>query len=280
MARIVLRSVDGEDGVALSAFTIASLFDYDKVRTSPTEARLYDDLSNFASFTGTGFRFAMLDGLPVPTGGTITGLRVVVEGVRVAEVTGWNVDLRAFYEDAYEGDFSGALNRLVGGNDTIIGSAGADFLGAGAGRDVVEGGRGSDRIEGGRGVDRLFGESGNDDLLGEAGTDYLSGGTGDDRLIGGGGDDTLRGGGGADRLTGGTGRDVFVFGLADGTGNRITDFAEGQDRIRIAAAGRDFDDVTITESGSDNVVLQIGSTRIIVEGGQAVGWDAGDFLFS
>jgi Ca2+-binding RTX toxin-like protein len=280
MARIVLRSINGSEGIALTPFTMAGLLDYEDVRVSSAEVRLYDDALNFSSFTGTGFRFTMVDGLPLPTAGTITGLRVVAEGVRVAEITGWNVDLQSFYADMAGGDYAGALNRLVGGNDTIIGSAGSDFLGAGTGRDVVEGGRGADRIEGGRGDDRLFGESGNDELLGQAGTDYLSGGAGHDRLIGGSGNDTLRGGSGTDRLTGGTGRDVFVFGAADGSGNRITDFTEGQDRIRIAAAGRDFDDVTITGSGSDNVVLQIGSTRIIVEDGQAVGWDAGDFLFS
>ena len=280
MARIVLRAFSNSEGVVLSPATIGGLFDYEDVRTSSTEIRLFDDLLNFTSFTGTGFRFTMVDGLPYPTAGNITGLTIVAGGVTVAKVTGWNVDLRGFFEDVIEGDSRGALDRLLGGNDTIIGTSAADFLMAGAGRDTVEGGGGADRLEGGTGNDRLFGEGGNDELFGQGGADELWGGAGRDRLSGGTGNDTLRGGTGNDTLTGGSGSDTYIFGGSDGTADRITDFTEGQDRIRVTTSGFDFGDIVITESGSEDVILQIGATRVRVEDGQSIAWDSGDFLFA
>jgi Ca2+-binding RTX toxin-like protein len=69
-------------------------------------------------------------------------------------------------------------------------------------------------LSGGDGNDRLYGGEGNDTLLGGAGNDWLSGGEGNDLL------------------TGGTGGDDFVF---NGGQDIISDFTNGQDRIRIDA---------------------------------------------
>src|SRR5258705_3038773 len=68
----------------------------------------------------------------------------------------------------------------------------------------------------------------------------LIGDTGADTLIGGIGNDTLSGAGGNDVLTGGSGSDVFlVQSLSDlsASGDHITDFDSGADRIDLSAAG-------------------------------------------
>jgi uncharacterized protein YkwD len=91
----------------------------------------------------------------------------------------------------------------------------------------------------------LGGNAGDNRLAGLAGNDTLSGSGGDDILLGGGGNDRIAGGLGGDRLTGNAGSDVFVFASAsDITGDLITDFAPGVDRIDLSgidavAGGRD-----------------------------------------
>jgi Ca2+-binding RTX toxin-like protein len=83
----------------------------------------------------------------------------------------------------------------------------------------------------------LAGLDGNDVLNGFDGADTLLGGEGLDRLLGGTGADLLVGGIGNDTLIGGAGTDLFRFdGTADG-GDRITDFAPGEDLIALFATG-------------------------------------------
>ena len=69
----------------------------------------------------------------------------------------------------------------LGGDDLLVGHAGAIILNGGAGNDYLDGGAGNDTLNGG---------SGNDYLDGGTGNDTLHGGSGDDRLVGGDGDDT------------------------------------------------------------------------------------------
>ncbi len=97
------------------------------------------------------------------------------------------------------------LNNIIGttGNETLNGTASADYL---------------------------IGRAGNDTLNGNNGDDYLDGGAGNDTLNGGNGADKLWGGAGNDTLNGGAGSDVFVWTLSDrgaagsGPTDRITDF--------------------------------------------------------
>ncbi len=121
------------------------------------------------------------------------------------------------------------------GDDTLRGGAGADRLAGGPGRDLLQGGAGDDRLWGGPENDRLWGEAGDDLLLGGTGNDQIFGGPGKDELRGNAGNDTLDGGPGNDTLTGGPGRDVFIF-RAGGGADRITDFADNEDRLRLDPA--------------------------------------------
>ena len=86
----------------------------------------------------------------------------------------------------------------LGGDDLLVGHAGAIILNGGAGNDYLDGGAGNDTLNGGSGNDTLDGGTGNDTLNGGSGNDTLDGGTGNDTLDGGSGNDTLNGGDGDD----------------------------------------------------------------------------------
>jgi Ca2+-binding RTX toxin-like protein len=132
-----------------------------------------------------------------------------------------------------------------GQNNTLKGSAGADFIHGMSGDDKIEGGDGDDVL--------LYGCSGNDTILGGAGNDVIVGVAGADRIDGGDGIDILFGDG---ALISGAGTDsiapnnddsvegdTFVF----GNGDRIMDW-DAKDSIDIAA----FEHVT-----EDNFYAQV-----------------------
>ncbi len=194
-----------------------------------------------------------------------------------------------------------------GGNDTITGTAGSDFIGGGDGDDVLtdnyganelrggmgndvltvgngsagsilKGGAGNDIVTSGAGNDTLFGGSGYDTLVGGRGNDALYGNLGRDVLNGGEGDDLIVGGRSSDTLTGGLGSDVFVFHTADRGHDVITDFEDGQDLIEIK--GLSFDALVFT-SGDAGVTISSGEMvgQILLAGIDAAALDASDFLF-
>lgn len=143
---------------------------------------------------------------------------------------------------------NGQKNKLVGGtgDDTISGGGNKDVLQGEAGADRLNGGGGNDRINGGKGNDKLFGGGGADDLKGGGGRDVLRGDKGDD---------TLDGGGGSDR---------FVFKRGDGS-DTISNFNTAQDHIQIGRGASEFDDLTITQSGSD-VEVTFANVSITLDG--------------
>ena len=210
---------------------------------------------------------------------------------------------------------NGGRDKLIGnkGHDDIEGGFGADTLNGNKGADLLLGQRGDDLLKGGNGQDTLRGGGGDDRMLGHAKDDTVKGGGGDDTLVGnrgedllaghkghdllrGGGqndvirghngNDTLKGGGGADILIGGRGDDVltghagadeFRFNANANSGDdRITDFENGTDMIRITGAA-DYDDLSITRSGGDTVVSWDGGS-VTLEGitGRI---DEDDFVF-
>ena len=97
------------------------------------------------------------------------------------------------------------------------------------------------------------GGNGKDTLYGTSGDDFLNGGNGKDILIGGLGEDVL---------TGGNGKDTFVFAAADGS-DIITDFAVGQDIIRLID-GLTFPDLSF--SGSDIHLVSTNQVLVTITG--------------
>jgi len=96
-------------------------------------------------------------------------------------------------------------------------------------------------------------------------------------LRGNGGDDRLQGGAGNDRLTGGSGVDHFIFdgSAAEGT-DRITDFANGIDRLEISGATI-FSDLAIAiVNGNTEIVWNANAIVLLGETGVI---DAGNFDF-
>jgi Ca2+-binding RTX toxin-like protein len=172
------------------------------------------------------------------------------------------------------------------GDDYIFGGAENDKLYGEAGNDVLDGGIGNNKLDGGQGVDtvtyetaqagvtvglsssmsqrtggggtdsivgveNLTGSHFNDKLTGSGGNNVLSGLDGRDTLNGGGGNDTLIGGAGIDVLTGGSGNDTFVFNSLAETGDAITDFASGKDKLDISTI---VDDAGLGQYSYDELV--------------------------
>ena len=88
-------------------------------------------------------------------------------------------------------------------------------------------------------------------LVGSAAANSLKGGSGNDTLAGGAGNDTL---------IGGAGSDVFLY---ESGNDVITDYAQGQDKIKLVSGG-----ITGSSVSGSNVVLQIGSGKVTVKGGK------------
>jgi Ca2+-binding RTX toxin-like protein len=119
---------------------------------------------------------------------------------------------------------------VLGGNDTVIGSADSE---------LILGNDGQDSISGGEGNDTLFGGKGKDQLFGDAGDDFLSG----DRDI--------------DTLTGGQGRDTFALSTGGGL-DIIADFDNTTDYIQVPV-GVSISDILIQAAGV-NTLLSLRST--------------------
>ncbi|MEO0644550.1 MAG: serine hydrolase [Cyanobacteria bacterium J06650_10] len=164
-----------------------------------------------------------------------------------------------------------ADNTLDGqaGDDTIAGGLGNDLILGNVGDDVLRGdlnsrspqdgeSGGNDIIFGGEGNDRIGGKAGNDILSGDAGDDFIWGDDGDDILMGVTGNDTLVG----DNFSDGSGSDLFVFGNGDGT-DTIVDFEVGTDRIGLVEGELTFDDLTITQDGSNTLLGVADSDEVL-----------------
>lgn len=154
-----------------------------------------------------------------------------------------------------------------GGNDTLLGGAGAN--------NFLYGGRGHDRATGAGAEDFLFGQSGADSLSGGAGADLLFGGRGDDLLRGGAGGDTLEGGAGADRFDARAGSDLITdFDAAAGDrlflGRGYGNWASVQARLSFAAInGAAVNDVVIRHADGTTTTLLDARGKL---GGAALLW--------
>lgn len=166
------------------------------------------------------------------------------------------------------------LPQVVGGDQTINGTAGDDILNGDHGDDEIFGEDGNDALKGQDGDDLLDGGVGNDTLDGGAGDDELLGGDGDDVLIGGEGDDVLDGGEGRDSAdfsqdTQGVAVDLedgFAIGDASGEDELISIErvvgGAGNDVIR----GNDADNDLLGGSGDDVLAGRGGNN--VIDGGE------------
>jgi Ca2+-binding RTX toxin-like protein len=174
--------------------------------------------------------------------------------------------------DGFDGNK--ALLFTGGGNDLIDLTAGAGknriFAGSGddeiyAGKDdLIFAGEGNDTIylTEGQGGNRVYGGAGNDDFF--LGSGAPQSGSRGDRLFGGTGDDRFFvGTGGNNIMTGGEGADQFwiVNGEFPAAGNRITDFTQGVDVLRI---GGNFGE-QLNEFSDLKINATAGVTRISVD---------------
>ncbi|WP_448564050.1 calcium-binding protein [Trichothermofontia sp.] len=175
---------------------------------------------------------------------------------------------------------------LLGGDDTLIGSADnelilgnrdEDSIDGGGGIDRILGGKENDSINGGDGNDTLRGDLDNDTLLGGNDNDVLRGGKGDDSLDGGAGDDTLIGDAGRDTLVGGVGNDPDLFVLrhdqtdiAVANVDVIANFSSGTDTIGLTG-GLTFTDLSFTMQSIPGVGTMAIDLIIRLPNGQALG---------
>lgn len=119
---------------------------------------------------------------------------------------------------------------VLGGNDTVIGSADNELILGNEAQDIIRGGDGNDTLYGGKESDQLFGDAGDDVLSGDRGVDTLTGGQGRDRFA----------------LSTGGGLDI------------ITDFDNANDFIQVPA-GVSISDILIQAAGA-NTLLTLKST--------------------
>ncbi len=135
----------------------------------------------------------------------------------------------------------------------------------------------NDHITGQLENNMLKGLGGKDKLSGEDGNDKLFGGAGKDNLIGGKGKDILDGGKGNDTLRGGSGADVFVFGAGSGT-DKVKDFADGTDLLRLVGHSGGFASLIIADQGGDLKIIHDGGT-ILLQGEAGTVLTMADFDF-
>lgn len=165
--------------------------------------------------------------------------------------------------------------RGSGKDDELTGDSKANDLRGLKGNDLIRGGKGKDDLRGGADGDRLYGGDGKDALRGDGGQDKLYGGAGQDALRGGGGKDLLVGGLGADKLWGDGGADIFKFQKGGGL-DRIMDYQDGLDRMKVAVSG--FGKLDISQQGK-NALVEAGSMKFLVMNADADDLGTGDFIF-
>ena len=167
------------------------------------------------------------------------------------------------------------------GDSTVTGGNGDDFLDGSFlnddmnyyyyyGRNAadIDGGSGNDTVLGTNGADVIAGQDGNDSVLAGGGTDEIFGGDGDDILTGGRQNDTIDGGAGDDFIFGALGADV-----ARGGEGADRFFVSGQkgDQLRILDYNYDEGDFLVLDGDlieRDNIEI-LYTTALTVNGLQS-----------
>ena len=231
--------------IKFNTLQVNGLYDYDLSTVSATSAKYFDNATNYTLFKGSGFTF---DSADVPTGGTVTSVRYVINSSTALLLTGLSIAATAVHDFASQNNTQGLLSLALSGADTLNGTPFADVLSGYAGNDILKGAGGKDVLDGGAGTDtalytdktgavvvalkaaanatvtvggvaedtirnieNITGGSGADTLTGDRFANVLNGGAGNDTLRGGGGADTLIGGRGNDFLNGNSGSDTVDY---------------------------------------------------------------------
>lgn len=184
--------------------------------------------------------------------------------------------------------FTGAAQSVgvyiygMNGNDTITGSAFADYLNGGEGNDNLLGGAGNDTLIGGPGSDVLRGQAGDDVLIEEGGDSLIDGGEGFDSLY------VWSSGGLSLNMT--TASIEWVQGSVQGgdnldaTGNTVDTFIYGWGGADVLTggwgsdyiAGGDGDDVLTGGAGNDTLIGEAGANRYVYSD---IAWGADTIFF-
>lgn len=281
--------VAGVAGISVDTLDIDDLLDGDPTVTTPTAFTLKDG-AWLEEFQGQ-FTYAAGE----ISGGTVTGWKESFEGSTVFEVSGFSVPVATFVNWVNTSDNEAARSTILGGADTITGSATADTLRGYTGDDVIRGGDGLNVLRGDEGADSIVGGAGFDDINGNMGADTLSGGLGDDWVVGGkdndllfgdAGSDIVYGNLGADTCNGGEGSDIVRGGqgndsVSGGAGNDFVSGDRGDDTVSGGAGadifntfgGAGLDRVTdfnlaegdrvLVEAGTQYTVAQVGADTVI-----------------
>ncbi len=179
---------------------------------------------------------------PLPEGNTSVTLPLLISDDIVSNVT-----IRV---DGVEGLYASIDNaKLVADFEPDFGTTEADTIEVEGSNRLIFAGDSNDLIDAstGEGNNRLYAGSGDDTLILGSG-DRVFGNDGDDRFF------VLSGG--ENTITGGADADQFWIANAEIPDeiNTITDFTSGEDVIGIAGFGIEFEDITLTQQGSDALV--------------------------
>jgi Ca2+-binding RTX toxin-like protein len=246
IGRCIMATLSGGQTIPINFNTLqVDEFDYDFSRTSSSSAKYFDNPRNYTLFQGSDLTF---DTSSVPTGGTFTSVKTVLDARVALAITGFEISATTFYDLASQNNTQGLLSLVLNGDDTLNGTPLADVLSGFAGDDILKGAGGKDLLDGGTGrdtalytdkagpvvvalkgsanatvtvgglvedtirnIENVTGGRGADTLTGNGIANVLNGGAGNDIIRGGGGADTLIGGRGSDFLNGNSGKDTIDY---------------------------------------------------------------------
>ena len=165
----------------------------------------------------------------------------------------------------------GQLILAVPVKPTITGTDGNDSLVGTNGADVIDAKAGDDQVYSNEGKNILLGQTGNDTLIGGSTRDDLDGGEGNNKLFGNEGGNVFVAGFGDDVAYGGSGVDLFSL----GNGNNTVYGNEGANRVNTGLGddliyGGSGDDVVIAGDGNNTIYANDGLNRITTGKGNDV----------
>jgi Ca2+-binding RTX toxin-like protein len=151
----------GPGGVDMSAFDAAGLANGEAISATTSKVVVTYAPSVQDEFYGA----FTLDSSGQPVSGTLTGVHELHGGQLAFQIDGLSLDWANTLAAIGQADAATTLSALLGGADTLIGSAQNDVLMAFGGQDQVMAGAGNDTIDGGAGNDTIDGGAGTDVAL-------------------------------------------------------------------------------------------------------------------